>query len=462
MCYNKDKFRRNSNCVEYGSNSKAQFCTNADIVYEWGIIMQRAGKLSLTERETLQNPGRQLREISELPVMETNRNLWRAVNDGKMIRPVLVARDYPVCLLSEGPDSIHPTIEDPYWQRREMEMKLAIYEWKHMPLDRVIEPYIEVPCEVTDTNVGLRMSSYPAKWNKMEGLDKAYAFNQVLFPDTNVEELIKMPCVTYHEAETRENYERMCEIMDGIIDVKLFGINNFRYAMFDDIFAWTTIDEGMYYLIDEPELLQAAAKRYTQCFISRAKQYEALGILSSNNNNSYIGNGGYGYSNELAAPTASGIGAKLKDIWGVCQDQIFTSVSPQTSHDFAFVNEKPWADMFPRIYYGCCERTDHKVKELGVFDNLRKFTVSPFANQQVAMEKMGSKYVVSFKPNSVYLNLNPMGEDKLRTELENVCKWAREYNNNVEIVMKTIVTLNHEPQRLWRWCEMATDIIKNY
>ena len=424
--------------------------------------MQIAGKLSASERETLQNLGRQLREIAELPVQEENRKLWRAANDGHMIRPVVVARDYPVCLLSEGEDSIHPTIEDPYWQRREMEMKLAIYEWKHMPCDRVVEPYIEIPAEVDDTNVGLRMSSYPAKWNKMEDLNKAYAFKQVLFPDTDVDALIQMPQVTYHKEQTMEHLERMSEIMDGIIDGKLFGINNFRYAMFDDIFSWTTIGEGMLYLLDEPELLQAAAKRYTKCFIHRAKQYEELGLISSNNNNCYIGNGGYGYSDQLAPPTASGIGGKLKDNWGVCQDQILTSVSPAATKEFAFENELPWADLYSRIYYGCCERTDHKVKELGTFHNLQKFTVSPFAHQQEAMEKMGSKYVVSFKPNSTYLNLNPMGEDLLREELENVCKWAREYNNSVEIVMKTIITLNHEPERLWRWCEMASEIVRNY
>lgn len=125
--------------------------------------MQRAGKLSASERETLRDLGRQLREIAELPVQEENRKLWRAVNDGKMIRPVIVARDYPVCLLSEGPDAINPTIEDPYWQRREMEMRLTLYEWKHLRCDRVVEPYVEIPVEVEDTNVGLRMSSYPAK-----------------------------------------------------------------------------------------------------------------------------------------------------------------------------------------------------------------------------------------------------------------------------------------------------------
>lgn len=425
--------------------------------------MQKPGKLTKKEKETLQSLGRQLREISELPQQEENRKLWKAVNDGKMIRPVIITRDYPVCLLTEGPDAIFPTIEDPYWQRREMEMKYTIYEWRHLRCDRVVEPYVQVPVVVEDSNVGLRMSSYPAKWNTMEELDRAYNFERVLFNEEDVEKKIKIPVIKYDKEATAENYERMCEIMNGIIDVKLFGINNFRFAMFDDIFAWTTITQGMIDIYENPDYLMAAAKRYTQCFIHRAKQYEELGLISSNNNNCYIGNGGYGYCSDLPEPTKSGIGCKLSDIWGACQDQIFTSVSPATSKEFAFVNEVPWADIYPRIYYGCCERLDHKLNELGTFNNLRKISLSPFAKHEEGMQKIGDRYIVSFKTDSNLLNIDPSeGEPLLRKEMENICKWARQYNNNVEIIMKTIITLNHEPQRLWRWCNMAAEVVKNY
>ena len=54
--------------------------------------------LSQKEVERLQSLGRQIREIAELDIQEENRKLWRAVNDGKMIRPVILARDYPRCV----------------------------------------------------------------------------------------------------------------------------------------------------------------------------------------------------------------------------------------------------------------------------------------------------------------------------------------------------------------------------
>ncbi|MCQ4671698.1 hypothetical protein NE689_10250 [Lactonifactor longoviformis] len=419
--------------------------------------------LSDREKERLRSLGKQIREIAELDIQKENKKLWTAVNDGQMIRPVVIARDYPVLLLMEGPDAIRPTIEDPYFRQREMEMLLTIYEWNHLRGDRVVEPYLNVPIIAEDSNVGLRMSSYPAQWTMdPEELHRAYAFERVLWNEEDVSAKIKWPKVVYRREETMERYEQMCEIMEGIIQVKLFGIQNFRFAMFDDIFAWTTIDQGMTDLVMNPEYLHLAAERYAECFIHRARQYEALGLISSNNSNTYIGNGGYGYCSDLPSPTQSGIGGRLQDNWGVAQDQIFTSVSPEMTKEFAFEHERAWTDLYPRIYYGCCERLDHKIAELGTFPNLKKISVSPFSNCEAAMEKMGKRYIVSFKAHNTFINLNPCGYELLTEELKKVCRLAKKYGSSVEIIMKSIIDLNHEPQRLWEWCRLASEIVKSF
>ena len=115
-------------------------------------------------------------------------------------------------------------------------MLLTIYEWNHLRGDRVVEPYLNVPIIAEDSNVGLRMSSYPAQWTMdPEELRRAYAFERVLWNEEDVSAKIKWPKVVYRREETMERYEQMCEIMEGIIQVKLFGIQNFRFAMFDDI-----------------------------------------------------------------------------------------------------------------------------------------------------------------------------------------------------------------------------------
>lgn len=185
--------------------------------------------------------------------------------------------------------------------------------------------------------------------------------------------------------------------------------------------------------------------------------------MSSNNGPENIGHNGLGYTKQLPPPPESGMGAKLKDIWGQNSDQILTSVSPDMTAEFAFAYEKRWADLFGLHSYGCCERLDHKIDELkSCFGNLRKISASPFTRLEEQMEKMGSDYVVAFKPNSNYLVGPTVDKESLKKELINICNLARKYNSNVEIDMKTLITLNGEPQRLWEWCDMAHNIITNY
>jgi hypothetical protein len=78
------------------------------------------------------------------------------------------------------------------------------------------------------------------------------------------------------------------------------------------------------------------------------------------------------------------------------------------------------------------------------------------------MEQLGSKYVISFKPNSLYLAGDKPNMDILREEFKHACELARKYRVNLVFNMKTLLTLNNEPQRLWQWCDMAGEMIEAY
>ena len=190
-----------------------------------------------------------------------------------------------------------------------------------------------------------------------------------------------------------------------------------------------------------------------------------MGLLSSNNGNEYILNNNLGYTHDLPAAPENGIGCKMKDIWGACSDQIMTSVSPATSREFGFEYEKDFAKNFGLFGYGCCERLDHKMKDvIEYFPNVRQISVSPFAKPEPAMEILGDKYVTCFKNNSNLLFQPNFEHAKplLIEEMENVLKLAQKYNSNLIITMKTIITLSGEPERLWWWCNMAREMIDKY
>jgi len=409
----------------------------------------------------LRELAKQVREIAELPIQQKNKALWQAVNDRKMIRPTVFVRDYPIYMINYN-NELTTTIEDEFLQKIEADLLLMIYEWKHLRCDRVIEPIIKCPVTVEDTRFGceaavrdLRDVIYGEEINTSKHFERQINCVEDL-------EKIKDPIVTYDEETTMKNFNLMKEIFDGILDVKLYGIDFFHFVPWDDLLSWMGIEEGMYDFVLNPELMHKAVEKYVEASINRAKQYERLGLVSSNNTNMKVGQGGPGYTSELPPPTESGIGARLCDNWGDGADQILTSVSPAMSQEFAFNYEKKWAEMFGLFAYGCCERLDHKINELKTFKNLRKLSISPFADLEAAMEKLGGDVVVSFKPNSNYLTDPVWNKELSKKELIRVCELAHKYNCNVEIIMKTLITLRGEPQRLWEWCDMALDIVSNY
>ena len=410
----------------------------------------------------LRELARQVREIAEDPLQEEHRRIWTAVNDCKMEKPAILARDYPWFLM-QYEDELKVTLEDTFWATVELDLLQRIYEWKHLRCHRVIEPVIYCPICVTDTIFGLTPSVPDA--GKLSGIEEerikgARHFYTVIFNEKDLEK-IRYPEIQYDEKETMERLAAMQEVFDGILEVKLLGKHYFSCVPWDDLLTWLGIEEGMYKFIDEPEFMHQAVSRYIEVSINRLEQYEKLGLLTSNNGNFTVGNGGYGYTAELAPATKSGIGARARDMWGDCADQLLTAMSPAMTKEFAFDHEALWAAKWGRMHYGCCERLDHKLEELKVLPGLKKISVSPFSKKEEAIEKMDKDKVVSFKPHSVNLAGDTPRFDALEKELKEVCELAIKHGKSMEILMKTI-NLGGEPQRLWKWCEMATQIIDSY
>ena len=413
------------------------------------------------EIERVRSLAREVREIAELPVQQENIRLWKGINDKKMIRPTVLTRDTKKFLLSQGTDELDNQCSDPFLAAIESDLLRTLYDWRHTRGDMVVEPFYRCSCVVGNTGFGLTPAATNSLASDNESYSRAIHFDPIIKGWDDID-MIKIPQVHYDESATMEKLAKTREVLDGILDVKLFGQHAFRAQIWDNLLSWTGLQEGMLVFYTDPDFMHALADRMVDAFISQAKQYEEQGILSSNNTNLYTGTGGYGYSDELPPDTESGIGARLCDIWGQVQDQILTTISPEMTKEFAFEHEAKYAELFHSNYYGCCEKLDHKINELATIPRLKKISVSPFSNKEAAMEAIGDKYIVSFKPNNIWLTDAVIDEEKIRRELVEVCELARKYNCTVEILIKTIVNLRGDPTRLWRWFEIADEVIRNF
>jgi hypothetical protein len=128
--------------------------------------------------------------------------------------------------------------------------------------------------------------------------------------------------------------------------------------------------------------------------------------------------------------------------------------------EFALQYERRWLERFGLSYYGCCEPLHEKIGLLESVANLRKVSVSPWADIERAAEAISSKYVLSLKPNPSLLAKDRFIPDEARNVLEHTLFVARRYGCRVEIVLKDISTVRHEPVRLFEWAKIAGELCR--
>jgi hypothetical protein len=406
----------------------------------------------------------QVREISALPVQEERRRLWRALNDLRMVKPMVYTRDYQWSMVTAGREMV-PSIEDELLQQYELQLMGTLFRWEKLQADMVVDPVVFCPADVVNRRPVLYKilsagSQEPVLSPVRDNLEStAVRYVRQIETAEDLEKVLPLPEISFDRAKLDDEFALACELFDGILDVERSAVSRFDFTPWDDLFKLFGIEEGMMGLYLEPELMHLAMDRYTDIHLALLDQYERLGLLQHNNGNYLVGSGALGYTSDLPAKT--GPGAKPRECWGFCTDQIFTSVSPGLHDVFATRHEIRWMERFGLSYYGCCERLDHKLPLLGQFKNLRKISISPFSDLERAMEIIGGKYVVSWKPNSTFLAGATWDKEASRRELANALELAGKYGCNLEIVMKTMITLNNQPQRLWEWCRMASDMTGN-
>ena len=147
-------------------------------------------------------------------------------------------------------------------------------------------------------------------------------------------------------------------------------------------------------------------------------------------------------------------------MWGCSNAQIFTSVSPDMHWEFAIEHDLKWLSRWGLTYYGCCETLDRKMHLMRRIKNLRKVSVSPWCNSKLAVEGIGTDYVISRKPNPAIFATDAFDEAEAEKQLREFMELAKD--SHVELIMKDVSTVRRTPQKLWQWEKLAMRIAEEY
>ncbi len=401
----------------------------------------------------LRELARRYAEIAALPEQPERKRRWQRLNDLEPERPLLWTNE--VCWNEMDHDgSLRLRCANEVCQRIETELRRSLYQWEHFPGDMVIEPVFYSPLILENSGFGISPVADVAVTDQTSEIASRRFHNQI----RSEEDLAKIqaPKITYQARRTEEFHAAYRRVFEGILPVQKRGSPGFWFAPWDDIVFWMGAEEVLLGLATRPEFMHKIIRRLTDAYLQGLAQFESLNLLALNTSNVRIGSGAYGYTKQLPPSDFDASRVRPFDLWGSATPQIFGSVSPQMHQEFGLAYELEWLSRFGMTYYGCCEPLHDKLEVLAGIPNLRKISMSPWADLKAAAPRIGRKYVISLKPSPSVLAAPSWHPEQVRRELETKLEAAR--GCNVEIVLKDISTVQRQPQRLWQWMQVATEV----
>ena len=411
--------------------------------------------MSITPRDKaiLRELGRHVAEIAALPAQQETIALWKALNRLQPARPMALIDQIPWHEMDVDGELTLQT-EDAFCRDLEMQLRRTLYRWKHMRVDMVVEPYIEVPKVILGADLGIRPVEERAVMDPANDVVGHYYRDQ-LQTEEDLEK-IRMPQVTLDAEATARLEEQAHDILDGVLGVRMQGLHP-MCALWDRIVEWHGVEQSLLDLVDRPDFVHKLMRRVTDGYLSLLDQLEAQGLLGQPQALIHCSGA---FSDELPAPGYDPQRPRAKDVWTAGMAQIFVSVSPRMHELFELDYVRPWYARFGLVYYGCCEPLHDKIDILRTIPNLRKISMSPWVDQDKGAERIGRDYVFSRKPSPAFLATDALDGEAVQRDLEKTRAACRRYGTPLEYILKDISTVRYQPQRLWEWAEIAMQVAK--
>jgi hypothetical protein len=408
--------------------------------------------LNQHDKEIIRRLAAEVAEIAALPVQEQKRNMWRGLNARKPVRPMVMIDN--VCWNEMNVDNeLTLECEDGECRSYEDQLRKLLNQWKHFRVDIVVEPFIRVPRAVNNTGFGIDVQEKIAISDATNSV-VGHIYTNQLTTDADLDR-VKMPVITHDAAETARRLEVADALFEGTLGIFEQGVDPY-VGIWDPITVWMGVEGVLFALVDRPEFMRELARRVVQGYMSMLDQLEEQGLLC--HHQSLIHCTG-AYTDDLPAQGFDPQRPRTKDIWMFGLAQTFSSVSPAVFEEFEVDICMPLFERFGLVYYGCCDPLDKKMKQVRRIPNVRKISMSPWVNEELGASEIGSDFVYSRKPNPAMLAWFDFDERVVRDHLQTTVDVCTRYSCPLELIQKDISTVKYQPQRLWRWAEIAMGVV---
>lgn len=382
--------------------------------------------------------------------------LHKASNDLHMIRPVVLIDELPWSQMNID-DELTLRCSDPVLSGVEWFLRTTIYKYRHLPADMILKPYVPVRKVIRSTGIGVSVREETLKTEEKNNI-VAHQYHDQFQTEDDLHKL-REPVITYDREETMRQYQLLGEILGDILPVKIVGMDCLYVTTWDNISTYRGVEKLLMDLVDRPEFSHRLVSRLTDIKVEELRQYEDLDL----------------FENDPAAlhctpvltdalPSNEYSGGKLtrKDIWGRGAAQIFSSVSKDMHDEFDIAYMQKTIGQCGLAYYGCCEALDKKIDIVEKLKNLRKISITPWADVENAAEIINKRYVLSSKPNPASVAVPMLDTEALEKEIGKILRACKNNGCSCDIVLKDISSCHQRPENIFLWEKTVMNMVKSW
>jgi hypothetical protein len=409
--------------------------------------------MNAKDKATLRKLAGRYSEIAHLDIQRERLERYYKTTAMEPVRPVVLIDEIPWGEIRD--EALIPTCSGE-WANLEGVMRRTLYQWDHFQGDLVVPPVFKVRKRIGSSGIGIAVQEVTLKGSTGSSI-VAHEYQDLLATEEDLGK-VKLPEITYKKEATEQALEQAREVFDGLMSVELGG-HVPQYNIWDEIARYRGVDNLLIDLAMRPEFMHETARRFMEVAEAMFRQYESLDLLDPDQ---IVLHCTVACSKELPSRDFSGK-VRRKDVWGRCAAQIFGSVSPDMHDEFDLAyNEKLFGDC-GLLYYGCCEPMDLKIDILRKrFKNLRKVSITPWADPERAAAAMGRDLVMAAKPNPALVSSARFNPKPVEEEITRYLEACKRHGTTCEFVLKDISTIANNPETLTQWARTVSAVIDRY
>jgi len=379
---------------------------------------------------------------------EERREVWKRHHALEKERPLILI--FPEgswrALLSED----QWVCQDPFLRSLERQLKIKIYTHEKFDTDYVVEKTLNVSKHIGHTGWGLEIQH-----NESEDPTGAWGFTPTMKTYEDAKKLVH-PERTVDEKKANDQLNLARDIFGDILTVRQKGITHNACHLTLLFSGWRGLQQICMDMIEAPNWVHEVMAFISEGLVNLWQQYEAHNLLSINNEDDYHSSGGIGYSDELPALGFDPDYVRLCDVWGSAESQEMTMVSPQMHEELVMKYEAEFLKPFGLNGYGCSDDLTRKLDTVCTLPQMRRVSVSPYADVQKSAQRLGGDFILSWKsdPRDIAGGFYP---ETVRTRIRSALQAARDNGCAFEMILKDTHTCDKRPERFAQWSKIARE-----